>query len=38
MVRRSQRGDIREVTRGTDETTYVVALRPVANAVALRTA
>jgi GNAT superfamily N-acetyltransferase len=38
MVRRSQRGDIREVTRRSDETTYVIALRPVADPAALRTA
>jgi GNAT superfamily N-acetyltransferase len=38
MVRRSQRGDIRQVTRRADETTYLVALRPVANPAALRTA
>jgi hypothetical protein len=38
MVRRSRRGDIREVTRRPDETTCVIALRPVADAAALRTA
>jgi hypothetical protein len=38
MVRRSRRGDIREVTRQPDETTCVIALRPVADAAALRTA